>query len=86
MFTVQKAVDWSSEDQQNSSNFALLLYTEECRVWKKEPRVEVEPSSSQEGDPKGTSIRTEAQSANFFATHTSWPSLGSHPNNQPYPR
>lgn len=42
--------------------FAVLLYTEECQVWKKDPGVEAEPSSSQGGDPKGTGIRTEVQS------------------------
>lgn len=35
------------------------------------PGVEVEPSSSQGGDPKGIAIRTEVQSMSSFATDTS---------------
>lgn len=54
----------------NSSNFAVLLYTEECKVWKKEPEVDVEPSSSQGGDLKGTGSGTEVQSLSSFATYT----------------
>lgn len=59
------------EVRENTSNFAVLLYTEECKVWKKEPGLEDEPSSSQGGDPKGTGIRTEVQSMSSFATGTS---------------